>query len=165
MAKPKMGFNEPPFRHKYGNEPVEAIVDGQRIQFKSKLEYRWAQYLDFLKTVGEIKDWAYEFHTFRFLKGEVDGYGIARVKEYTPDFLVRTNDNSFEYYETKGAIQKYDFDKYKRLFDERPYVKLIIVFWAMPRISVNKKAKLERWTHRVIWNAREIIKDKISDMQ
>lgn len=157
MPKPKMGFNEPPFKRKYGNEPVEAIVDGRRIKFKSKLEYRWAQYLDFLKTIGEIKDWFYEFHTFRFPEG--------RAREYTPDFLVRTNDNSFEYYETKGALQKYDFDKYKQLFDERPYVKLIIVFWSMPKISVNKKAKLERWAHRVIYNAREIVKDKISDMQ
>ncbi len=152
----KMGFNEPPFRAKYGNQPVEVMVNGQRIVFRSKLEYRWAQYLDFLKDIGEIKDWFYEFHTFYF-SGE-------RVKEYTPDFLVRNNDNSFEYYETKGMLQNYDLDKYKRLFDERPYVKLTVVFWSKPKISVNKRAKLERFVHRVIWDARTVVKNVSIDM-
>ncbi len=152
----KMGFNEPPFRAKYGNVPVDAIVNGRHIHFRSKLEYRWAQYLDFLKSIKQIKDWFYEFHTFRFPEG--------KAKEYTPDFLVRMNDNSFEYYETKGMLQKYDLDKYKRLFDERPYVKLIVVFWSKPKISVNKKAKLECYTHRVIYEARKLLKNVPIDM-
>ncbi len=151
-----MGFNEPTCKFKYGNQPVSAIVNGRICHFKSKLEFRWCQYLDFLKTAGEIKDFFYEFHTFYF-SGE-------RVKEYTPDFLVRNNDNSFEYYETKGMLQNYDLDKYKRLFDERPYVKLTVVFWNNPKISVNKRAKLERFVHRVIWDARTIVKNVSIDM-
>jgi len=154
----KMGFEKNKrFRREYRNIPVEAMVDGKRIRFKSKLEYRWAQYLDFLKSIGEIKDFFYEFHTFR-------GFKSDRVKQYTPDFLVRTNDNSFEYYETKGMLEKYDLDKFKLLFDERPYVKLIIVFWSPPKISVNKKAKLERWTQRIIWDARKLLKNISIDM-
>ncbi len=156
--KAKMGFNEPPFRAKYGNVPVDAMVNGQHICFRSKLEYRWAQYLDFLKSLGEIKDFFYEFHTFR-------GFPENQpVKEYTPDFLVRTNDNEFEYHETKGMLSAYDLKKFKLLFDERPCVKLIVVFWGKPKISVNKRAKLERWTHRVIYEARKILKNVSIDL-
>lgn len=154
----KMGFNEPPFRAKYGNQPVEAIVDGRWVKFKSKLEYRWAQHLDLMKTAGLKKDFFYEFHTFRF-KGE------NAPKEYTPDFLVRNNDNSFEYFECKGLLQKYDLDKFKALWDERPDVKLTIVFWRKPRLSVQKQNKLKRYlNNNIIWNARDRIKDEPIDM-
>jgi len=153
----KMGFNEPPLRRKYGNVPITANVNGQIISFDSKGEYRWAQYLDFLKTVGEIKDWFYEFHTFYF-----DGEG--KPSEYTPDFLVRNNDNSFGYHEFKGMLQKFDIDKFKRMFDERPKVKITLIFWRKPKISVSKRTKLERYLHRIIWDAREMVEDKIFDM-
>lgn len=155
-----MGFEKDKcFRPKYGNEPVEAIVDGQRIQFRSKLEYRWGQYLDFLKSVGEIKDWFFEFHKFEFHNREKPPY------EYTPDFLVRRNDNTFEYYETKGLLLKYDLTKYKLLFDERPYVELTIVFWRRPKLSVQKVNKLNRYLQkRIIWNAQAIFENIPIDM-
>ena len=154
----KMGFNEPPLRRKYGNEPVEAVVNGRRVSFKSKLEYRWAQHLDFFKTAGEIKDWFYEFHTFRDFP---EGVG---VKEYTPDFLVRRNDNTFEYHETKGMLSAYDLKKFKLVFVERPYVKIIVIFWQKPKLSVHKRNKLERYTHRVIYNAKAMLKNEPIDM-
>jgi len=145
-------------KYKYGNVPVEAIVDGQRIKFKSKLEYRWAQHLDFLKQAGEIKDWFYEFHTFR------DFPDNQKVKEYTPDFLVRLNDNTFEYHETKGMLSGYDIKKYKLVLMERPSVKLIVIFWGKPKISVHKRDQIERFTHRVIYNARQMLKNEPIDM-
>jgi len=158
MKARKLGFNEPPFKMKYGNVPVDAIIDGKQYHFKSKLEYRWAQHLEFLRLGGAIKDWYYEFHTFRdFPKDQ-------KVKEYTPDFLVRNNDNTFEYHETKGMLSTFDLKKFKLIFDERPYVKLIIVFWQKPKLSVNKKAKLERITHRVIYNAKQILSKEPIDM-
>ena len=153
----KMGFDKlPPFRRKYGNVPVQAVVDGKRIDFKSKLEYRWAQHLDFLKSAGEIKDWFYEFHTFYFDEG--------KPSEYTPDFLVRNNDNSFEYHETKGMVAKFDIDKFKRIFEERPYVKIIVIFWKKPKLSTQKKTKLDRYCHRIIWDASKILKKEPIDM-
>ena len=160
MAKiDKMGFNELPVKFKYGNVPVDATVDGKLVHFKSKLEYRWAQHLDFLKVAGEIQDWFYEFHTFRDFPED------QPVKEYTPDFLIRKNDNTFEYHETKGMLSAFDLKKFKLLFDERPYVKLTVVFWSKPKLSVNKRAKLERYTHRVIYNARAILKNEPIDME
>ena len=157
MAK-KMGFNEPPLRRKFGNVPVRAIVNGCTIEFRSKLEYRWCQYLDILKTSGEIKDFFYEFHTFRF-----DGEGSP--KEYTPDFLVRHNDNSFEYHECKGFVQKFDIDKFKRMSEERPKVKIILIFWQKPKLSVQKIYKLEKYTRRIIWNAKTMLANLPIDMQ
>ena len=153
----KLGFNEPPLRREYKNEPVDAIVNDVLCHFRSKLEYRWAQYLDFLKTAGEIKDFFYEFHTFYF-----DGGGSP--KEYTPDFLIRNQDNGFEYHECKGYLQKFDLDKFKRMFDERPKVKITIVFWSKPKLSAQKRNKLERYCSRIIWNAKGMLKDVPIDM-
>ena len=156
--KAKMGFEEKAFKAKYGNQPVTAVVDGKRIEFRSKLEYRWAQHLDFYKTCGIIKDWFYEFHTFRFEGRE------KPPTEYTPDFLVRNNDNTFEYFETKGLLQKFDIDKLKIMNERRPYVKITYVFWISPKISVQKKMKLERYCHRIIWDARSILEKEPIDM-
>jgi len=153
----KMGFNEQPFRRKYGNVLVDAVVNGVMCHFKSKLEYRWAQYLDFLKTAGEIKDFGYEWHTFRFDNAD-------KLKVWTPDFWLRNNDNSFEYHETKGALSSYDIKKCKALFDERPKVKLTMIFWTNPKISVQKQNQLERYCYRVIWCAKDVVKNVSIDM-
>lgn len=144
--------------YKYGNVPVNAIVGDKRVQFKSKLEYRWAQHLEFMKQLGEIKDWFYEFHTFRdFPKDQ-------KVKEYTPDFLVRMNDNTFEYHETKGMLSGFDIKKFKLILMERPYVKLTIIFWSKPKITAHRKDQLERFAHRVIYNAKGMLKGEPIDM-
>ena len=154
----KMGFEtDKRIRRKYGNVPVTAIVDGNTIHFKSKLEYRWAQYLDILKTTGEIKNFYYEWHTFYF-------DNIDKLKEFTPDFLVRNKDNSFEYYETKGMLSGHDIRKCKALFNERPEVKMTMVFWTNPKISAQKRGQLERFCHRVIWSAKDILKNLPIDM-
>jgi len=154
-----MGFEtNKRFRPKYGNEPVEAMVDGKRIKFKSKFEYRWAQYLDFLKNAGEIKGWWYEFCTFRYRDRLKPPY------EWTPDFVVRTVKNELEHYECKGMLQRYDLKKLKLLNEERPLVKVIYVFWSKPKISVQKKEQLERWCERVIWDARKMLKNVPIDM-
>ena len=143
---------------KYGNIPTRAMIGGRLIEFKSKLEYRWAQHLEFLKQLGEIKDWYYEFHTFRNFPED------QQVKEYTPDFLIRLNDNTFEYHETKGMLSGFDIKKFKLVLMERPYVKLTVIFWGKPKISAHRKDQLERFAHRVIYNARQMLKNEPIDM-
>lgn len=143
-------------RRKYGNQPVEAMIEGRRFSFRSKLEYRWAQHLEFLRMAGEIRDWFYEFHTFR--------WGEGKPTEYTPDFLVRNNDNTFEYYETKGMVGKYDIDKLKRIYQECPSVKITVVFWSKPKLTITKRTSLARFSERVIWNAKGMLKDEPIDM-
>ncbi len=153
-----MGFGEQPLKLKYNNEPVDARVNGVLCHFDSKLEFRYAQYLDILKTAGEIKDFFYEFHVFYF-------DGDNSPKSYKPDFLIRNNDSSFEYHELKGFVQKFDIDKFKRMSEERPKVKIILIFWQKPKLSVQKIYKLEKYTHRIIWNAKSILAKLPIDMQ
>jgi len=152
----QMGFEKIRFRKKYGNMPVEAEIGGRIFHFKSKLEYRWAQHLELLKLGGIIKDWFYEFHTFYF--------DNAATPKYTPDFLVRNTDNSFEYYETKGLVEKRTIDALKAVFDERPYVKVTMVFWQKPKLSTHKRGQLERYCKEIIWNANQRIKNEHIDM-
>lgn len=155
MAK-NMGFEKQGFRRKYGNVSVQAEIGSRQFQFKSKLEYRWAQHLELLKMGGLIKDWFYEFHTFYF--------NNAATPKYTPDFLIRNNDNSFEYHETKGMVEKRTIDAVKALFDEQPWVKLTMIFWEKRKISTIKKTQLERYCHEIIWNAKTRIGGEPIDM-
>ena len=135
----KMGFEtKKGFAKQYNNVRVHAEVGGKIYTYKSKLEYRWAQHLEFLKLGSGIKDWFYEFHTFYFSED-------APTPQYTPDFLIRNNDNSFEYYECKGYVEKQTFDPLKALFDEWPAVKVTIVFGTKPKLSAQKRNKLERY--------------------
>ena len=127
----KMGF-EPNkrLRKENKNQPVTVVIDGELVRFRSKLEYSWANYLEFLKRAGEIKDWFFETHTFRF-----DNIG---VEKWLVDFTIRNNDDTFEYHECKGHFEKRDVDKLKCLFAERPEVKITYVFASKPKLSVKK---------------------------
>lgn len=153
----KMGFEKTRLRRKFGNIPVHAIVGGKEYHFKCKLEYRWAQHLELLKIGRIIKDWFYEFHTFYF--------DNAATPKYTPDFLIRNNDNSFEYHECKGMVESNTMRALKALFDERPHVKITLIFWKKPKLSVQKREKLKRYTHdEIIWDAQKRIKNEPIDM-
>jgi len=152
-----MGFNEKPFRRrKYGNVPTTGVFSGRAVIFKSKLEYRYAQYLDFLKTAGEIQDWNYEGRTFRFSNRTKAPY------EYTPDFVVKTKNGKLEYHETKGMVARYDLEKFRLLWEQD--IKLIVIFAQKPKLSVQKIKKLERYCIRVIWNARTLWENIPMDM-
>ena len=153
----KMGFEKQVIRRKYGNVPVDAEIAGRQFHFRCKLEYRWAQHLEVMKQAGLIKDWFYEFHTFYFGP-------LHLPPRYTPDFLVRNLDNSFEYFETKGMVEKRTLDALQAMFEERPAVRITVVFWQKPKISVQKRKKLERYCHAVIWDARSRISHEPIDM-
>jgi len=152
MDKFKMGFEPMIFRrpHKeYRNQPVDAVVNGEVIHFKSKLEYRWANYLETLKRGGIIKDWSYETHTFKF-----DNIGVEKWKV---DFVIRNINNTFEYHECKGHFEKRDLDKLKCLFEFRPEVQLTYIFGAKPKLTPNKIDWLNRVCQRVIFNGNTIV--------
>ncbi len=146
----RMGFEPKRLRKEYKNQPVTAYANCKVIKFRSKLEYRWANYLEFLKLAGEIKDWAYESHTFHF-----DNIGVV---SWLIDFTIRNNDDTFEYHECKGHFEKRDVDKLKCLFKERPEVKVTYIFASKPKLSVIKWGYLNRYCERVITNAQTITK-------
>ncbi len=154
----KMGFEtNRRIQREYRNIRVHAEIGDKEYHFRSKLEYRWAQHLELCKLGGLIKDWTYETHTFRFEK--------AGVKEYTPDFVIRNNDDTFEYHETKGHVAKFDIDKLKAVWDEYPDSKITLIFWRKPsKLSTQKRTKLETYCHRVIWNGAKLVKNEPIDM-
>ena len=86
-------------QRKFGNQPVTLRFDQEprTYSFKSKLEARYANYLERLREVGQILGWWYEPLTLRFPEG--------LPQEWTPDFLVLLPDGTVELHETKGYIE------------------------------------------------------------
>lgn len=90
----KMGFDEPPLQKKYGNVIITDTIGGKTCTFRSKGERKLALYLETLKVGGYIKDWEHETHKFVFTD-----------TAWLVDFVVRNNDDSFEYFEYKGYVE------------------------------------------------------------
>lgn len=98
-----------------------AEIGGKRNFYRSRWEYRYALYLEFMKTHGHIADWEHEPETFWF-------DGIRRgTNNYKPDFRVRFNSGKIEYFEVKGYMDKKSQTKIKRMAKYHPDVVLRIV--------------------------------------
>ena len=135
---------------KFGNQPVRATVGGKDCRFRSKLEYRYAQYLQMLKESGHSGAWSYEAITYPFEN--------QKIECYLPDFTVINPGHELEVHECKGFLQKRDLDRLKGMFEEYPDVKITIIFAAKPKISVQKTNKLKRYCDRIITNGNTIFK-------
>lgn len=97
------------------------VIDGRRIFFRSRWEFRYALYLQLLKEKGEIKDWQHEPKTFWF-------EGIKRgTNNYKPDFLVIHKNDSEEWVEVKGYMDSKSATKIKRMAKYFPQIKLRVV--------------------------------------
>lgn len=134
----KMGFEPQRLRKEYKNERVSACIGGKSCNFRSKLEYAVAKHLELRKVSGLIRDWAYEKTTFKF-----PGFS------WLMDFDVLNADGTFEYYECKGHFEANTRIKIKALAQERPEVRVTIVF-----CDNGQKKKCQKWTksrlfHRV----------------
>lgn len=81
-------------KNKFKNKPT--VYNSQR--FRSQLEAKYAQELDWLVKAGEVKEWEYESRRCKF-KLEFYGYYIA---SYTIDFRVEYTNGDIKYVETKG---------------------------------------------------------------
>lgn len=76
---------------------------------RSSAEQRYASYLNFLKERGEIASWAYEAHTFSFVR-------VTRgTRDYTPDFRVEYPDGHHEWLEVKGYMDPKSATRLKRM--------------------------------------------------
>lgn len=96
-------------------------IDGEKMFFRSRWEANYALYLSYLKNIGEIKEWKYENKIFIFDKIQ---FGI---RSYRPDFEVLKNDDSIEYHEVKGWMNKPSKTKISRMKRYYSHVKLIII--------------------------------------
>lgn len=71
----------------------------KKIWMKSKMERNYCHYLEWLKSRGEIHDWAYEPTEFRF--------PVRRGTQfYKPDFRIIQRHGAVEYHEVKGYWTK-----------------------------------------------------------
>ena len=98
------------------------FVDGDRkFYMRSKWEFNYACYLNFLLKHGEILSWEHEPDTFWFEK-------IRRgVRSYLPDFKVVNKSGSIEYHEVKGYMDPKSKTKIKRMAKYYPEVKLVVI--------------------------------------
>jgi Protein of unknown function (DUF1064) len=95
-------------------------VGGKEMYFRSRWEYLYAEYLEFLRKNGEIQQWYYEPHFFDFpIK-----HGTTR---YLPDFAVVENSGEKVYHEVKGYMSAKDKTKLKRMAKYYPNVKLVLI--------------------------------------
>ena len=113
-------------------------INGKLIYFRSKWEPNYALYLDFLKKNNQIKDWEYEAHRFEF-----------PVKRgctcYTPDFKVTNTDNSTEWHEVKGWMDKKSKTKLNRMAIHFPQEKIILIDEKSYKNIKSQVAKMLKW--------------------
>jgi hypothetical protein len=98
-----------------------AEIGGKRNFYRSRWEYRYALYLEFMKKHKHIVEWEHEPKTFYF-------EGIKRgTNNYKPDFRVIFPSGNEEWIEVKGYETSKDRTKYKRMAKYHPDVKLRVI--------------------------------------
>ena len=105
---------------------------GKRNYYRSRWEANYGRYLEWLKGIGSISDWEHEPDTFWF-----DGIKRGCVS-YLPDFKVTNVDDSIEYHEVKGWMDKRSKTKIRRMAKYHPQIKLVVID-AKPYKEILKK--------------------------
>lgn len=95
-------------------------VGDKTVYFRSKWEYEYACYLEWLVRQNQIAGWWYEYYTFEFpIK-----HGTTR---YMPDFRVLVKENIVEWHEVKGFLTSKAKTQINRFRKYYPKEKLIII--------------------------------------
>ncbi len=98
-----------------------AEIGGKRNFYRSRWEYRYALYLEFMKKHKHIVEWEHEPKTFYF-------EGIKRgTNNYKPDFRVVFPSGNDEWIEVKGYMDSKSATKIKRMAKYHPDVKLRVI--------------------------------------
>ena len=98
-----------------------AEIGGKRNFYRSRWEYRYALYLEFMKKHKHIIEWEHEPKTFWF-------EGIKRgTNNYKPDFRVVFPSGNDEWIEVKGYMDSKSATKIKRMAKYHPDVKLRVI--------------------------------------
>jgi len=98
-----------------------AEIGGKRNFYRSRWEYRYALYLEFMKKYGHIQEWLHEPTTFWF-------EGIKRgTNNYKPDFMVTFPSGAIEFFEVKGYMDAKSKTKIKRMAKYHPNIVLRII--------------------------------------
>jgi hypothetical protein len=98
-----------------------AEIGGKRNFYRSRWEYRYALYLEFMKKYNHIIEWEHEPKTFWF-------EGIKRgTNNYKPDFKIIFPSGNEEWHEVKGYMDSKSATKIKRMKKYYPDVILRII--------------------------------------
>lgn len=118
------------------------IIGDQRVYFRSRWEANYARYLEWLKSIGNIKQWEHEPQTFWFGK-------IRRgTVSYLPDFRITNPNGSLEYHEVKGWMDSRSKTKIKRMKKYYPELKLLVInATAYKKLASQVKNFIEGWEY------------------
>src|ERR1700733_3907156 len=96
-------------------------ADLDNVYFRSSWEANYARFLNYLMSIGEIKEWDFEPEEFEFV-------GIKRgTRFYLPDFKITNKDGSVEYHEVKGYMDATSRTKLKRMAKFYPHIKIVLI--------------------------------------
>lgn len=141
----RMGFEKNRrFIKEYNNQRVTAEVGGKEYHFRSKLEYKWAQYCQFRKEQGLIKNWAFEQTTFRF------GDEKCGAVKYLVDFDILNLDDTFHYEELKGYLSGRDRSKFRKVQKYYPDAQIDLIMQRIPKKRPQGLLVAEKYVRRII---------------
>jgi hypothetical protein len=110
-------------------------INGRRIFFRSRWEFNYACYLEWLRVQNQIVAWEHEPQTFWFEK-------IKRgVRSYLPDFRITEREDRIYYIEVKGWMDDRSKTKLKRMKKYHPTVELRLVDSKSYRALAKRVAK------------------------
>lgn len=142
------------------------VIDAKTITFRSKLEYRYAVYLQTLKDSGHIQDWEYEPPGMAI---EFEHGRRNNVRGYLPDFGVLPNDTDlWGMHETKGWFTPIDAKKIKA-FAEQNDNPVTLIFGSLKNTKsaaaqYRRAKRLEPHIERIIWDANKSLFEPIKFM-
>ena len=127
-------------RNSYSRGRQGKRADLDDLYVRSSWEANYARYLNWLKEIGEIKDWEYEPETFWF-------HTIKRgTRSYTPDFRVTNPDGSIEYHEVKGWMDQRSRTKLARMAKYYPEIPIVLIDAAVYKgIAANASSIVPNW--------------------
>ncbi len=138
----------------YNNQRVSITIGGQHCHFRSKFEYNWALYLQFLKDRAKILYWEYEPKIFYF-----EGERRAPV-QYTPDFALFDSLGHAVWQECKGHHDGPTNTKLRLMAKHYPDEVMELVLMRIPKNQVkgaNRRRVAAKYTRRII-DASEIFR-------
>ncbi len=130
------------------NRQSTETVGGKTCHFRSQLEYKWAQYLQFLKESNNILGWEYEPKTFDF---QSRGYKKGPFV-YLPDFKVVVGCGHY-WQETKGHHDGDCNSKLRRMAECYPDEIMELVLQSIPKKGgkgANRRRIAAKYTRRII---------------
>jgi len=110
--------------YEWRNKTQDVMIDGRHFKFKSKIEYRYAQYLQKLLELRAIDYWDYESRTFEF----AERYRKRRI--YTPDFEVREThygNKEISWHEVKTSLRQTDIRRFRLMAADYPKIDMVLV--------------------------------------